>query len=78
MLRQRSSSVDIFILSNSSAKKVAVPKSNCPKELSMLKKWLLSTSFAPKKVGILKKQLLQENDSFENGAPQKNAATLKK
>ena len=48
LLRQRSSSVDIFILNSSSAKKVAVSKSNCPKELPILKKWLLGKSFAPK------------------------------
>ena len=39
LLRQSSSSVDIFILSNSSAKKVAVPKSSNPKELPILNKW---------------------------------------
>ena len=33
LLRQRSSSADIFILSNSSTKEVAVPKSNYSKEL---------------------------------------------
>ena len=36
LLRQKSSSVDIFILSNSFTKKVAVPKSNYPKELPIL------------------------------------------
>ena len=38
LLGKSSSSVDIFVLNNSPAKKVAVPKSNCPKELSVLKK----------------------------------------
>ena len=33
------SSVDMFILNNSFAKIVAVPKSNCPKKLHIIKKW---------------------------------------
>ena len=37
LLEKSRSSVDIFILNNSSAKKVAVPKRNCPKELSFSK-----------------------------------------
>ena len=39
--------LDIFILKSSSEK--AVPKSNCYKELCILKKWLLCRIFAPKK-----------------------------
>ena len=38
LLGESRSAVDIFILNNSSAKKVAVPKSNCPEEISILKK----------------------------------------
>ena len=47
--RKNSSSVDIFILNNSSAKKVADLKSNYPEELSILSKWLFATSFTLKK-----------------------------
>ena len=49
LLGKSSSLVDIFILKNSSAKKVAVPKSNCPEELSVLKKCPVARSFALKK-----------------------------
>ena len=49
LLRKSSYSVDVFILNNSSAKKVAVPKSNCPKELPIFKWWLLGRSFGLKK-----------------------------
>ena len=56
---QRSSSVDIFISSNYS-KKVAAPKSNFPKELSILTKWLLSRSFVPRKLGIQKNNCCEE------------------
>ena len=66
LLGKSSSSVDIFILNNSPAKNVAVPKSNCPEELAILKKSLLARRFAlkssysekitaSKKVIILKK-----------------------
>ena len=48
LLGKSSSSVDLFILNNSHAKEVAVPKSNCPEELSILKKWLLARSFTLK------------------------------
>ena len=48
LLRKSNSSVDIFILNNSSTKKVAVPKSNYPKELPIRKWWLLGRSFALK------------------------------
>ena len=49
-LPQKSScSIDIFLLNNSSAKKITLPKSNCPKELPILKKWLLGRSFTLKK-----------------------------
>ena len=48
-LRKSNFSVDIFILNNFSIKKVAVRKSNCPEELSILKKWLLTKNFALKK-----------------------------
>ena len=47
--RKNSSSVDIFILNNSSAKKVTDLKSNYPEELSILSKWLFATSFTLKK-----------------------------
>ena len=40
LLQKRSSSVDIFILNNFSAKKVAAPRSKCAKEFPILKKWL--------------------------------------
>ena len=49
LLRKSSPSIDIFILNNTSAKKLAVTKSNCPKELSIHKKWLFGKSFALKK-----------------------------
>ena len=49
LLGKSSSSVDIFILNNSSAKMVAFPKINYPKELSILKKWLLGRSFTLEK-----------------------------
>ena len=39
---------DMFNFNNSSVKKEVVPESNCPEELSILKKWLLDRSFAPK------------------------------
>ena len=45
---QRSSSVDIFFLSNYSTKKVALPESNYPKRLPILTKLLLNRSFVPK------------------------------
>ena len=54
LLRNSSSSVNTFILNNSFVKKVAVPKSNYPKELPILKWWLLGRSFSEKKA-ILKK-----------------------
>ena len=44
--KKNSSSVDIFILNNSSDKKVVFPKS---KEPPIVKKWSLGRSFAPKK-----------------------------
>ena len=60
--------LDVFIL-NSYPKNIAVPKSNCRKELPILKKWLVCWIFAPrksvfwknnscKKVTVLKKELL--------------------
>ena len=49
LLGKSSSSVDVFILNNSSAKMVAFPKINYPKELSILKKWLLGGSFTLEK-----------------------------
>ena len=48
LLWKGSSFLDIFIL-NSSSKKIAVPESNCGKELAILKKSLLCIIFAPKK-----------------------------
>ena len=48
LLWQSSSSVDIFIRNNFSAKKLAVPKSKWPKELLIFEKWLLGRSFAQK------------------------------
>ena len=44
--QKSSTSVDLFILNNSSTKNVGVPKSNCP---PILKKWLLVRSFGLKK-----------------------------
>ena len=46
VLRKSSSSADIFFLNNSFAKNIAVPKSNCPKGLPNLKKWLFGRSIA--------------------------------
>ena len=45
--QKMSTSVEIFILSNSSAKKVAVPKRICPKELPLHKKWFPGSRFIP-------------------------------
>ena len=42
-----STSVDIFILNISSTKKVVIPKSNCPRELPILKKWLIGRKVLP-------------------------------
>ena len=50
--KKNSSSVDIFILNNSSDKKVVFPKSNYPKEPPIVKKWSLGRSFAPKQQGF--------------------------
>ena len=49
LLWKSSSSVDLFILNNSFAKKVAVTKSNYPKEIPILKWWLLGRRLALKK-----------------------------
>ena len=57
---QRSSSVDIFILSNYSTKIVAVPKNNCPKELPILTKWLLGRNFVPKNYVFWKNNSFKE------------------
>ena len=58
LLWKGSSFLDIFIL-NSSSKKIAVPESNCGKELAVLKKSLLCRIFAPKK------KLFWKNNSCE-------------
>ena len=50
LLWKCSSSVDVLILNNSLVKKVTVPKSNCPKNRPILKKWLLGRSLALKKL----------------------------
>ena len=57
MLQKSDSAVDIFILNNFSSKKEAVPKSNCPKELSVLNNWLLGCSekVASEKITATKK-----------------------
>ena len=49
LIGKGSSSVDIFILNNSSTKTVGVPKSNCPTELSILTKRQLGRGFALEK-----------------------------
>ena len=49
LIGKSSSSVDIFILNNSSTKTVGVPKSNWPIELSILTKWQLGRGFALEK-----------------------------
>ena len=83
LLQKSSSSVDLFILNIFSAKKVAFPRSNCPKELPVLKKWLLGWSFALKmqlfwkgscceEVTVLKKDLLKKSSySVDKAAPKK-------
>ena len=83
LLRKSNSSVDIFILNIFSTKKVAFPQSNCPKELPILKKWLLGLSFALKmqlfwksncceEVTVLKKDLLKKSSySVDKAAPKK-------
>ena len=60
---QRRSSLDIFILSNYSTKKIAIPKSNCPKELLILTKWLFGRNLFPKLGSCCNGMTL------ENGAP---------
>ena len=57
MLQKSDSAVDIFILNNFSSKKEAVPKSNCPKELSVFNNWLLGCSekVASEKITATKK-----------------------
>ena len=57
---KRSSSVDIFILSNYFTKKVAVQKSNCHKKLLILTKWLLGRSFVPKNWTFWKNNCCEE------------------
>ena len=71
LLQKSSSSVYIFILNNSSTKKVAVPKSNCFKEPAF-KTWLLGISFVLKN-GCSEKASAAEtiSDCSEKGAPQK-------
>ena len=70
LLRKGSSSVDIFILNNSSAKMVVVLKSNQPEELPILKKWLLGRSFTLKKQLFCKNNCFRKERLFENGAYQ--------
>ena len=77
LLRQRSSSIDIFILSNFSAKKVAVPKSNCTKELPILKKWLLGRRFAQKNQVFLKNNCCKEMTLSKTELLKKEAALKK-
>ena len=72
LLQKKSSSVDIFILNKSSAKKVVVPKTDCPTELAFLKK------IRSKKVGTVKKQLFRGKDSPGKGAPQKSSCSEEK
>ena len=43
------SSENVFILNSFSTKKIGFPESTCPKELPILKKWLVGRSFALKK-----------------------------
>ena len=77
------SSVDIFIWNNSSVKKVAFLKNNCPKELLFSKSgclvevllWKINYSekiTASKKVTVLEKELLKKSScSEEIAAPKK-------
>ena len=74
LLWKSSSFLGIFIL-NSYSEKIAVPKSNCRKELPILKKWLLCRIFAPKK------KLFWKNNSCEKRTflkKEKTTAVLKK
>ena len=74
LLLWKRSFLDIFIL-NSSSENIAAPKSNCHKELPILKKWLLCRSFVPKK------SYSEKNDSCEKKTvlkKEKKAAVLKK
>ena len=58
LLQNSSSFLDIFIL-NSFSEKITVPKSNCRKEVLILKKWLFYRSFASNK------KLFWKHNSFE-------------
>ena len=82
LLWKSSSSVDIFILNNYFTKKVALLKSNCPKELPILRLLLLGKIFALKrepcwknncceKLTVLKKKLIKKDCCVE-------VSTLKK
>ena len=76
LLRKRITSADIFILNNLSGRKVALPKSNCPKKYPILKKWLLGRSFALKsrhseKITATRKIQFRKRSSSRKTAAQK-------
>ena len=71
LLRKSRLSVNIFILNNSFAKKVAVPKSNYPKETFYSHVAAARLKFRSEKLAILKKQLLQRIDCSKKEACQK-------
>ena len=45
LVRKGTSSENVFIVNSFPTKKVGVPKSTYPKELPVLKKWLLNRNF---------------------------------
>ena len=83
LVQKSTYSENFFILNSFSTQKVGVPKSTCPKELPILKKWLLGRSFALKfsysekndcceEVTVLKKKFIRKgNTSEEIAAPKK-------
>ena len=79
LLEKSISSVDIFILNNSSARKVAVPKSNYPKELPILKWWLgRSFSLSSRKSSYSGKITAAKKGLFLKRSSSKKVDDLKK
>ena len=68
----------VFIVNSFSTKKVRAPKSTRPKQLPILKKWLLGRSFALKKEVFWKKWLLRRGDCSYKRSSSKKVASLKK
>ena len=60
-----STSVDIFILNSSSTKMVVIPKSNCTRELPILKKWLIGRNVLPESGTSAQHQLIHESNFLE-------------